>query len=179
MTRKLASQIHLYLAMFLAPIMLMIAISGGLYLFGFKGDTVKTDINVNQPVLLNLADANLEQQVRDLLTQHGQDSEFEYIKQGGNTLYTRPTSTTHFMINLNEQEVTLTKVEPDLVKSLVELHKGHGPLAFKTLQKVTAIGLIVLLITGVIMALYNRRMKMNASISFTAGCLVFFWLAFL
>ena len=44
MLRQNAAKIHLYVATFLAPIILMISISGGLYLFGFKGSTENTII---------------------------------------------------------------------------------------------------------------------------------------
>lgn len=169
MTRKLAAQIHLYIAMFLAPIMLMIAVSGGLYLFGIKGDVTKTNIPVASNVKLDFSGQNLEQQVKDLLSQANQDDNFEYLKQGGGTIYTRPTSKTSFQISTKNDVIILTKIEPNAVKSIVELHKGHGPLAFKTLQKITAIGLVVLLISGIIMALYNRRSRNTAALTFAAG----------
>ena len=176
MIRKNALKIHVYVATFLAPIMLMIAISGGLYLLGFKGNVTQTKIELNNPAFDITAD-DLEQQVRTLFSNNNIDADFEYIKQSGSTLYTRPTSKLHYMIKATDSSVSLTKVEPDLVKSIVELHKGHGPTAFKTLQKVTAAGLIIILITGMLIGVLNRKNRKTALISIAAGSLVFIVLA--
>ena len=178
MFRKNAAKIHLYVASFLAPIILMISISGGLYLFGFKGTTENTIIESDSNYAFNISASNREQAVRDLLNHHGLDSSFEYVKQGGNSIFTRPTSEDSFVITMKNDSYSLTKVEPDLIKKLVELHKGHGPLAFKTLQKLTAIGLVLILLTGIILALSNKRNRKTSLITMGAGFALFLVLAF-
>lgn len=55
-------------------------------------------------------------------------------------MITKPTSTTWYEVNTSDLQPVVTRNEPDLVKQLVELHKGHGPLPFKDLQKVMAVG---------------------------------------
>ena len=44
MNRKLLITIHMYLAAFFAPAVLLVAISGGLYLIGVKGEVEQETI---------------------------------------------------------------------------------------------------------------------------------------
>ena len=46
MNRRTLITIHLYLSSFLAANVLLVAISGGLYLFGSKGQTVSSDVGM-------------------------------------------------------------------------------------------------------------------------------------
>lgn len=187
MSRKLLVQIHLYLATFLAPIVLMIAISGGLYLFGLKGSVEKEVVyqnNVSELALStgiqasqNISIRSIEQDISTIFTQVGIDTTYEYIKTKGNTLYTRPTSKEYYSLSLVENNLTITKETPDFIKSMVELHKGHGPTLFKTLQKVTAFGLVFILLSGLWLALANKSMRGNALITVSLGFVVFIALA--
>jgi hypothetical protein len=143
--RSLWVKIHLYIAAFFLPMLFLMAASGGLYLVGIKGSVEKEAITLTVPGMLNADSESLEQDVRDLLAANSIDHDFEYIKVSGNTLFTRPTSRTHFEFNPGEILV-VSKNTPDLQKSLVELHKGHGPLLFKELQKVMAVGVLIVLL---------------------------------
>lgn len=164
MSRKLLTTIHLYLATFLAPIILMIAISGGLYLFGIKGTVEKTVLYEGNVSEISYTAENLEMEVSRFLQEIGHDTSFEAIKASGNTLYTRPTSTTYLTIERKNNQVTVTRETPDFVKRIVELHKGHGPQFFKTLQKITAIGLVFILLSGLWMAFSMKSMRKQAGI---------------
>ena len=44
MSRKLLINIHLYLAAFFTPVLLIMAISGGLYLMGIKGSYTEQQV---------------------------------------------------------------------------------------------------------------------------------------
>ena len=61
---------------------------------------------------------------------------------------------------------------PDLQKRLIELHKGHGPLAFKWLQRITAIGLIFAILAGLWLALSERELWRHGAIATGAGLVV-------
>jgi hypothetical protein len=110
--RGLWIKIHLYVAAFFLPMLLAMAASG-----------------------------TLDSDVRELLNANGIDHDFEYIKVSGKKFITRPTSADYYQLIIHENEVQATLNQPDLIKSLVELHKGHGPLFFKDLQKLRALGL--------------------------------------
>ena len=177
MNKKTIIKIHLYTAAFLLPIILMISISGGLYLFGFKGTTVNTSIDIQSGYEFDQNSNDLDAEVKKLLSTHGLNSDFEYLKQGGNNIYTRPTSKQSFVVTATDSSLKLTKVEPDFIKTLVELHKGHGPTAFKTLQKFTAFGLVLILISGLIAALMNKRNRKVVGVTMSAGFLIFLFFA--
>ena len=51
MDRKLLITIHMYLAAFFTPAVLLVAISGGLYLAGFKGDVEQKTIFSNNELI--------------------------------------------------------------------------------------------------------------------------------
>ena len=60
MSRKLFVSIHLYLAAFFSPIVIIMAISGGLYLLDYEGETTRT-------VLGYVADAHLDAESETLI----------------------------------------------------------------------------------------------------------------
>jgi len=179
MSRSILINIHLYLAAFFAPIVLMLAISGGLYLLGVKGNVEQTNVQVPADSQLDLDSNSLQTDVESLLQNAGIAHEFEYIKRKGNVLYTRPTSREHYQITQSDSGLEITRNTPSVQAGLIELHKGHGPLAFKTLQKFTAVGLIIVLLSGVWLGLASDRLRKPTLISSGAGFLLFLLLGLL
>lgn len=152
-------KVHLFIAAFFLPLLLLMATSGGLYLLGIKGTTDSSPVEVTREVAIDMQ-GNLEQQISELLKANGVEHSFEYIKVSGSTLITRPTSTTWYEIDTFSNQIT--REVPDLVKRLVELHKGHGPGLFKNLQKVMAVGLLVVLLTGLWLGLSSPALRLPA-----------------
>ncbi len=148
MNRRFWINIHLYLAALFAPMLLLVAISGGLYLIGIKGSVAKSPATLPATASLDLASASLEADVRTLLSNAGIEHQFEYLKVAGSTLYTRPTSRVHYEFRVGADAVSATENTPDLQKTLIELHKGHGPSIFKTFQKLLALGLLIIVLSG-------------------------------
>ncbi|MCW8878117.1 MAG: PepSY domain-containing protein, partial [Kangiellaceae bacterium] len=68
MSRKLLINIHLYLASFMAPILIMIAVSGGLYLMGFKGSVESSSVYKGTLEEFNQNAEDLESEVTRLLS---------------------------------------------------------------------------------------------------------------
>jgi len=178
MNNKFLLNIHLYLASILTPILLLISLSGGLYLFGYKGTTESAEV-YRGPESINLKASDLNAEVQSTLVKLNIHADFEYIKSSGGQLITRPTSSTYYVLKKSGNELVVTKHEPDLIKSMVELHKGHGPTIFKTLQKVTAIGLIIVILVGLMMALNKPRRRKGTLISVGVGLAIFCLAAFL
>ena len=176
--RQLWINLHLWVAAFFTPILLLIAISGGLYLIDVKGTTVETDISLPADALVDLEAEDLKEQVDELLRGAGIEHSFEYIRRSGSTLTTRPTSRTYYVVNVTEDGVQAARVVPDLQKRLIELHKGHGPLAFKQLQRITAVGLIFAILAGLWLALSAADLWRHGAIATGAGLVVTVVLAF-
>lgn len=93
--RQLWINLHLCVAAFFTPVLLIIVISGGLYLVGVKGTVAKTDVPSPADATLDLDSGHLKEQVGGLLRDAGIEHSFEYIKRSGSTLTTRPTSRTN------------------------------------------------------------------------------------
>lgn len=173
--RALWIKIHLYIAAFFSPMLLMMAASGGLYLLGIKGTVEKTPVEVMIMQPIDIKAETLKQDVDGLLQANGVVHVFEYVKVSGKTLITRPTSEPYYEINIGESPA-ITYVEPDLVKQLVELHKGHGPGIFKNLQKIMAAGLLIVLLSGLWLGLSSQPL-MRQTVGISGAGLVVFVLA--
>jgi hypothetical protein len=178
MSRKLLINIHLYLAAFLAPVIIITAVSGGLYLLGYKGNVEETSIYKGPSLEFNASAKDMKVEIVNLLKMHNVDAEFEYVKGGRNVFFTRPTSKENYVILLKQDQVEIIKQTPDLIKTIVELHKGHGPLAFKTFQKLLAVGLIFIIISGLWMGLSSPKLRNKSLISSLLGGFIFLILAF-
>lgn len=178
MNRKTLVTIHLYLAAFFAPFVIMVAISGGLYLAGIKGSVATQTIYTAGIPPLDTGSEGLKEEVGKLLTKAGvEDFAFEYVKVKGNTLYTRPTSKAHYVIKQGGSSVEVIEAHPSLQNSLVELHKGHGPTLFKQGQMFFAVGLLVVMLSGLWLGLASPMLKQRTLLTTAAGTLLFLLLA--
>ena len=179
MSRKLLVSVHLYLAAFFAPFILIMALTGGLYLLGIKGEMVKTPVTVLQGTQLNGKSQDLEKDVSMLLEQAGIASfSFDYVKVKGERFYTRPTSSTHYLLEPGDSGVTITRVEPCLIAGLIELHKGHGPVAFRFVEQLLAAGLILIMLSGLYLGFVVPKYKGPTLMLSGAGVLVFIVLGY-
>ena len=168
MDRKLLISIHMYLSAFFAPAVLLVAISGGLYLIGIKGEVQETSIYQSSEATIDSGSPSLKDDVTALLAEAGIESfDFEYVKVKGSTLYTRPTSTEHYILNLGDDGV------PSLQKRMIELHMGHGPTAFKTFQKFFAVGLVFVMISGMWLGLSAKHLRRSTALTVGAGAVLF------
>jgi len=172
MNRSFWIKAHLLTAAFFTPALLLIALSGGLYLLGIKGKVVQTPIAVPADAAINAQSPTLDQDVRALLQSLGLPAAFEYVKVSGNTLYTRPTSQPHFELRLQPEGLRLLLNKPSLQKSLIELHKGHGPLMFKDFQKAMAAALLFILASGTWLGLSALGLRRLTAVTTGAGLIV-------
>lgn len=174
MNRKLFITIHMYLSAFFAPAVLLVAISGGLYLLGVKGEVEQESIFSSDEITLDTKSSSLKTEVSDLLASAGvQGYSFEYVKVKGSTLYTRPTSADHFVITLHDDGVEVVQASPSLQSRMIELHKGHGPGLFKTFQKIFALGLVLIILSGLWLGISAARLRKTTLLTAGAGTLIF------
>ena len=169
MSRHFFIQAHLLLAAFFAPVILLMAISGGLYLVGVKGELTQTQISAPAGASIDLSSATLEQDVRVLVKNLNPGFSFEYLKVKDSTLYTRPTSKNHYEIKVEAEGLQIFQNEPSIQKSLVELHKGHGPQLYKTLQKAMAAGLVFVLLSGIWLGISSRALRFSTILMLILG----------
>lgn len=170
--RSLWVKIHLYIASFFLPALLLMAVSGGLYLNGIKGTVETTPVEISNPVPLDPKSPDLKQDIDGLLQSNGIVHNFEYVKISGTTLITRPTSRDYYSIDASGEVPVVTLNKPDLVKQLVELHKGHGPGLFKTLQKIMAVGLVIILLSGFWLGVSSEALRAPTLITTIAGLVI-------
>jgi hypothetical protein len=179
MKRSLLIKLHLYAAAFLAPAFLFLAVSGGLYLVGIKGSVEQTVIIVPGQLVLDPSSQSLAEDVQKVLSTAGISHDFEYVKVKGNSLFTRPTSRDFYKFDVTPDELVVTYNEPSLQARLIELHKGHGPGIFKTFQKLVAIGLLFVVLSGFWLGVSSLGLRRNTLIVTGFGAVLFGLLAFI
>ena len=67
---------------------------------------------------------------------------------------------------------------PSLQSRMIELHKEHGPSAFKTFQKAFAVGLIFIILSGLWLGISAARLRRSTLLTATAGAVMFVLLLF-
>jgi hypothetical protein len=168
MNRQLLFKVHLYLSTLFAPFVLMIAFSGTCYLMGFKGSATKTLLEQNISINSEINDSL----VQSIIKKHDDSYTFEYLKKYDHIVYTRPMTRTYYRLVKTENGYNLFKDEPNLLKTIVEAHKGHGPKVLKHVHKFVGISLILVLISGMMMALMVNRDKKITLILSSIGLLI-------
>ena len=179
MKRSLLIRLHLYAAAFLSPAFLFVAISGGLYLVGVKGSVEQTVVGVPSQLALDPSSESLYEDVQKVLLAAGISHDFEYIKVKGEMLLTRPTSRNFYKLDMQPEGLVVSYNEPSIQSKLIELHKGHGPELFKTFQKVIAVGLLFVVLSGFWLGVSALGLRRNTLILSGSGALLFALLALL
>jgi hypothetical protein len=172
-SRRFFINVHLYLSAFFAGIVVLMALSGGLYLLGIQGETTDTEIAQITGGHALLADPSVAAVAKVLERAGVSNFSFDYARSSGKRVYTRPTSETSYLMEVRGDTITVTRQVPDLQKRMIELHKGHGPAAFKTFQKVFAAGMLFIILSGVWLGLSAPRLRQPTLIAVGSGLLVF------
>ena len=177
MTRALLIKLHLYLSAFFSAAIILVAVSGGLYLIGIKGSVEQAPVNILDGGRTLMADPSHDA-VSQALNRAGVSGfEFEYVKQKGAQLITRPTTRPFYTLDIQEDEITVQYNEPSLQKRMIELHMGHGPTAYKRYQQVFAAGMLFIMLSGLWLGLSSARLRVSTALISGSGLLLFLWLA--
>jgi len=177
MARALLIKLHLYCSAFFAAAIVLVAVSGGLYLIGIKGTIEQMPVGTlatGQQLLLDPSEAKVQAALASLGVS---DFEFEYVKQKGSQLITRPTTRPFYTLDISGEEAVVQYNEPSLQKRMIELHMGHGPTAYKTYQQVFAAGMLFIILTGLWLGLSSTRLRFSTAVISGAGVILFLWLA--
>lgn len=154
MNRLTWIKIHLYISAFFAPFIFLMAFTGVSYLLDFKGNEKKDFIKeISYEQINEFNDEN----VKKVLAEIDPNYKFEYLKTAGNSISTRPYTRTYYSFEKKAEIIALYKHTPDFLRSIIEVHKGHGPMALKWLERFMGIGLFLITISGMWLAFSLQR----------------------
>jgi hypothetical protein len=177
MTRALLIKLHLYLSAFFSAAIILVAVSGGLYLIGIKGSVEQTPVgtlSAGQQLLANPSQSAVE----SALAEAGVSGfRFDYVKQKGAQLITRPTTRAFYTLDVAGDDIIVRYNEPSLQKRMIELHMGHGPSAYKVYQQIFAAGMLFIILSGLWLGLSSDRLRRATAGVCSAGVVLFVLLA--
>lgn len=176
--RKLLITLHLLFAGFMAPAFILLAVTGGAYLLGQKGEESKTAINLPAGTVIDLKSSTAEADIRALLKSANIDHDFEYLKNRGTTAQTRPTSRPYISFKQKDGKWIAEKVTPNFMKAAIEIHKGHGPKLLKTYHKIVALMLMGVVFGGIFVGLLAKAYRRKTIGSVAIGTLLYLLLIF-
>jgi ABC-type uncharacterized transport system substrate-binding protein len=107
MTRTLLIKLHFYCSAFFAAAIVLVAVSGGLYLIGLKGSIERTPVGTlatGQQLSQNPSEANVQAALASLGVA---DLEFEYVKQKGSQLITRTMTRSFYTLDISGDEAVV------------------------------------------------------------------------
>ncbi len=177
--RRLLIQIHLYLAGFLAPAFVLVALTGAIHLAKLDGGTTSTPITLPANATLNSDLPTFEQDVRNLLAEADVGVRFEYIRGRGDRFMTRPTTRDFVVFQQGPDGLTATRESPSFSYAMMELHKGHGPRIYRTYAIVAGIALFLVVIGGLAVGVLAPAYRKATLISGAIGTVLFVLCAFL
>lgn len=177
--RSTITLLHLFAATLLAPFFILVAVTGGLYVADIKPKTEKTELKFNAPIRIDSDSSTLDEDVKTILSDNGLELQYEYLKNRGDTITTRPTSRDFIIFEKNGDTWSATLNEPNFHYSMMELHKGHGPTLFKKYQIFAGIALFMIMMSGLFIGIISKAYRMKTIISTAIGTAIFMILAFL
>ncbi|MDG2461022.1 MAG: hypothetical protein P8M73_09090 [Luminiphilus sp.] len=173
MARTVLIKLHLYFSAFFAAAIVLVAVSGGLYLVGIKGSVDQTlvgSVDSGEALLADPSPAGVEA----VLAAVGvTDFTFDYVKKSGSRLMTRPTTRPFYTLDIEAERVAVHLNTPSLQKRMIELHMGHGPSAYKTYQQFFALGMLFVMLSGLWLGLSSDRLRATTLLTSGSGLLLF------
>jgi len=166
-------RLHLYIAAFIVPFIVVMSISGGLDLLGVQGKTKKEFITSISRDDLDIKSNTLKQDVVAIFKKNGINFNFDSLRRKRNKFYTRPNYGTHYSLKLKRTKIRIYRHTPDLIRRLMSLHKGNGPDFYQFYQKLLVVGLLVILLIGLWLGLVNLNTRRNTVLVFIAGTVFF------
>lgn len=164
--RKTILNLHLILSGLFIPFLIIIPLSGSLYLLNIKGEVEKQEV-LRVHTVAPIEDKELF--FRSLFKDNQIDFDFEYIKENPNELIFRPANRVHYTAKIIDGEVIVTKITPSLLNRLMELHKGHGPRIARYYEAAFGTALMLLLLTGLYLSWTVKNYRKILGISFVVG----------
>ena len=172
-TRQMLTKLHLLLAAFIFPVILMYIVTGSLYTWGIKGSYLPDqvhDVGLVVPLTTDIDAAKMlieqELQVLSIAPPTGDaglesmdDGMFEFEWEGSQRVVLLESTADPLIARLTIQEA-------GWYRNFVQLHKAKGGMPFKVYAVGLATGLVLLLASGFVMAWQvprYRRLAVTAS----------------
>lgn len=179
--RSILMKVHALLASFILPVAIMFFVTGAFYTWGVKGgyNKITHELQLQKPIqddlaeLVTLATAELKKQ--NVEPPSGQAK----IKRIANSFMLEWTGSDRDIVLEPTVEPLIGKLEikdTSWYRQFVQLHKAKGGTPFKVYAAAFATVLLLLLVTGFIMAWQTPKLRKPALISASLGIVVFFYL---
>ncbi len=171
-TRKIMIYLHLGLASLFMPMLLLMPFTGAMYIWGFKGEETKTAaFKLTETIPAEVAEQSSF--FREQFKKAGIDYNFESVRVAKADVLFRPQSRDYYVANLAEGgEWTMSKVEPTLLRRLIEIHKGHGPNLMRIFESIFGIALILTTLSGLWLAWTVKAYRSVTLVSFGVGAAI-------
>lgn len=170
-------KVHLILATFIFPIIVMFLVTGALYILGIEGSYDKQVYTIKLNTPLQNDDNSLTDfvanELKNLNISPPTVEVNNFSKDGVIKLEWRGAALRVALESTQPTEARLTVQKASWYKKLLELHTAHGTTAFKVYTLMLAISLLMLLITGFIMALQLPKYRKMTLYSTATGVAVF------
>lgn len=177
--RSTLMKMHALLAAFILPVAIMFFVTGALYTWGIKGgyDTTTHELRLKVPIqgelteLVSLATNELKKQ--NIEPPSGQAK----IKRIGSSFKLEWTGSNMDIILEPTRQPLIAKLQiknTSWHRQFVQLHKAKGGEPFKVYAVIFATALLLLLISGFIMAWQLPKLRKLTLISTSLGIVVFF-----
>ncbi len=176
--RSVLMKAHALLATFILPVAIMFLVTGAFYTWGVKGgyDTTAHELSLEKPLQAKLSElvalAEKELMKRNLPVPTGQAG----IKKIGSTFKLEWTGSNMDVIlePTSKPLVAQLKIkQTSWYRQFVQLHKAKGGTPFKVYATVFATVLLLLLITGFIMAWQVQKIRSMVLFSTALGIMAF------
>ena len=169
--RKKIIYIHLTLASFFLPFLLLMPVTGTLYIWDMKGEMGKEEIfrTNEKPPEDNDALADF---FRQQISAKGFKADFETVRANKGDFTFRPSSRDHFSASTENGELVVYQLKPSFLKRLIELHKAHGPEFMRWVESAFGIFLVLITLSGLWLSLTIPAYRKATWIAFLAGSLL-------
>lgn len=178
LNRSVLMKAHGALAAFILPVAIMFFVTGAFYTWGIKGSYETTvhelklqkNIREDLPALTTLVTKELKKQNIDAPS--GQAK----IKKIGNAFMLEWTGSNRDVILEPTEKPLIVKLkikDTNWYRQFVQLHKAKGGIAFKVYAAVFASALLLILVTGFIMAWQTPKLRKLTLFSASLGVVTF------
>jgi len=176
--RSVLMKVHAILAVFILPVAVMFFVTGALYTWGIKGeyDTTVHEIHLESPLKIELEElvklAEKELEARNIAVPTGQAK----IKNIGDYFKLEWSGSDMDIVIESTSQPLIAQLEikkASWYRQFVQLHKAKGGDPFKVYAVALATFLVLLLITGFIMAWQMLKLRKLTLVSTVLGMVVF------
>jgi hypothetical protein len=174
MNRMKLMTVHTLLAAFILPVAIMFLVTGALYTWGFKGSYSENvyEVKLRKPIRSEVSELTKVTQLElEKLAIHFPEGQPTLKVYGRHFLLEWTGSSKDVILEPTDNELMakLTIKYTSWYRNLVQLHKAKGGVVFKIYAVIFAISIVVLLISGFIMAWRTPQLKRLTLISLIIG----------